>query len=140
MGKSLPNARASKHLCNVAKEPGKISLNVMLSASLPPNARKPAREHALFFKKHNKKNPTLCSFQGLPACVTDHEHATHRGVEKPWWETEEGAREQGCCPSPPRVGTLGHLIQRSQVRDLAENSKNFMFFHEIQGLGAPSGD
>lgn len=55
---------------------------------------------------------------------------------------EERAREQGCCPSPARVGTLGqlgHLTQRSQVRELAENYKNFMFFNEIQGLGVPLG-
>lgn len=82
-------------------------------------------------------------FVSGPACLCNRSRARHAPrVEKPWWEMEERAREQGCCPSPARVGTLGqlgHLTQRSQVRELAENYKNFMFFNEIQGLGVPLG-
>lgn len=104
MGKRLPNACASKHLCNVAKQPDKVSLNLMLSASLPPNTQRPAREHALFFKKKQQKNLVLCSFQGLPACVTDHEHATHRRLRNPGGRRRRGHESKAAAPALPAWG------------------------------------
>lgn len=46
----------------------------------------------------------LCSFQGLPACVTDHEHATHRGLRNPGGRWRRGHESKAAAPALPAWG------------------------------------